>query len=74
MAPALHVERPDGLRHFSLLRHGQFGIDRNGDGFIGGPLRLREVPCFVTEIAEALLQMEWNRVVDFRTRDATEFF
>jgi len=51
------------LDHLGLLRHGQFGIDRNGDGFVGGPFRLREVPRFVAQIPEAFLQMERNRIV-----------
>ena len=31
------IKRRDGLDYFGLLRHGQFGIDGNGDGFVGGP-------------------------------------
>jgi len=70
----LCIERRDGLDDLGLLRHGQFGIDGNGDGFVGGPLRLREVPCFVPQVLEALLLVERNRAVDFHTLDVHEFF
>ena len=58
----LCVKRRDRLDDLGLLRQGQFGIDGNGDGFVGGPFRLRKVPCFVTQVPEALLQMERNRI------------
>ena len=73
MSPALHVERRDRLHHLGLLRQGQFGIDGNGEGFVGGPFRFREVPRLVTQVPEALLQMERNRIVDFRALDVPEF-
>jgi hypothetical protein len=50
-----------------LLVVGEFGEDGDGEALVCGGFGVGEVAFFVTEVAEAFLQVERERVIDFRT-------
>ena len=54
--------RRDHMRHLRLL---QFRIDRQRQRFAGGALGLRKIPGPVSQVCEALLQMQRHGIVDF---------
>src|SRR5687767_12828188 len=57
-------ERVDLRGDVGHLGTRQLGVDGQRDGLPGRRFRLREVPVTVTEVGEALLEMERPRVVD----------
>src|SRR6185437_3957618 len=60
------VERGDALHHVRLLLRRQFGVHRQRHGLARGPLGFGEVPRFVPQVVEALLEVEGHGVVDLR--------
>lgn len=57
-------EAADGLDDVDLLLFGQLGVHREGEGLAGGALGLGEVAGPVAEVAEALLEVERDGVVN----------
>ena len=49
----------------SLLALRELGEDGDGEAFVGSGFGVWEVPFLVAEVAEAFLQVEWKRVIDF---------
>ena len=54
------------LRHVALLVFAQFGENREREGFVGGAFGFGKIAFAVAEIAEAFLQVQRERVVNFR--------
>ena len=55
-----------------LLFGGEFGEHREGEGFAGGAFGFGEVALFIIKVAEAVLEVERDGVVDLRA-DAVLF-
>src|SRR5438874_1241987 len=60
------VERGDAVDDVRLLLGRQLGIDRQREGLGGGALGFGEVSGLVSQVAEALLEVERHGVVDLR--------
>src|SRR5208283_629385 len=61
--------------HGALLRFGEFRKDGERENLAAGSFRYREVALLVAEIGEGFLEVQGNRIVDFRRNAAgTEMF
>src|SRR5688572_4687502 len=54
----------DRVHHVLQLLLAQLGVDRNRERFPRGALALRTVAFLAAEVREALLHVQWHRIVD----------
>jgi hypothetical protein len=57
----------EGGDDVGLLVAGEFGEDGDGEAFVGCGFGVGEIAFFVSEVAEALLQVEREWIIDFGT-------
>jgi hypothetical protein len=54
----------------SLMIGGEFGVDWQRENFFGGQFGFGQIAFGVAEIFETFLQVQWDGIVDSRSRSA----